>query len=122
MGICLGHRVFFVSLGGQPFEGQVAILHEIRVGYSADASESKHHPNDPPSYVSGGGQVGTDCLDRVICDACIASDNLAKLHLYLKVLLGENHYNEHCCIYCVNVAIYCQIFDELFVPHDLLTC
>jgi len=122
LGVCVGHRVFFVPLGGQPFEGYVAIKHEIRVGYGAHASEAKQHPDDPPSDVSGRGQVGTDCLNGVICDACLASDDLAKVHLHLQVLVGENHYNEHCEINCVNVAIHVQIFDELFVPHDLLTC
>jgi len=54
LGLGVGYRVFFVPLGGQPFEGQVAVVRELGVGDRAYTCESEQHPNEDPVDVARG--------------------------------------------------------------------
>jgi hypothetical protein len=121
LGVAVGGRVFIVTLGAQPFEGNVAVVHVLRVRDGGDASRAEHQPNYPPRHVARGRKVGADGLDRVVRDAGISSDNLTEVHFHGEVLVCKYHYYEHGSLYGVNLAIHVQIFHELFVPHSMVT-
>lgn len=69
-----------------------------------------------------GGQEGADRLDGVVRDACLAGDNLTDLHLHLEVLEGEDLHYEQSDVQGVDLAVYAQVLQELFVPLNFFAC